>query len=100
MDFWDNPDNAKETVGKLKLVKAQIEPLKAVIEQFDDAQVAYEMARESGDKELLVEADEALHTLRGMMERVELQSLLSGKHDHRNCFVTISAGDAGTEAND
>lgn len=100
MDFWDNPDKAQETVGKLKLVKAQIEPLKAVIEQFDDAQVAYEMARESGDKELLVEADEALHTLRGMMERVELQSLLSGKHDHRNCFVTISAGDGGTEAND
>ncbi|MEC9374637.1 MAG: PCRF domain-containing protein, partial [Planctomycetota bacterium] len=31
---------------------------------------------------------------------VELQSLLSGKHDHRNCFVTISAGDGGTEAND
>ena len=34
------------------------------------------------------------------MERVELQSLLSGKHDHRDCFFTISAGDGGTEAND
>ena len=34
------------------------------------------------------------------MERVELQSLLSGRYDHRNCFLTISAGDGGTEAND
>jgi hypothetical protein len=30
-----------------------------------------------------------------------MQSLLSsGKHDHRDCFFTISAGDGGTEAND
>ena len=34
------------------------------------------------------------------MEKVELLSLLAGKHDHRNCFLTISAGDGGTEAND
>ncbi len=34
------------------------------------------------------------------MERVELQSLLSGKHDHRNCFVSIHSGDGGTEADD
>ena len=34
------------------------------------------------------------------MEKVELQSLLSGKHDHRHCFFTIQAGAGGTEAND
>jgi len=100
MDFWDNPDKAQETVAKLKLTKAQIEPLKAVIAQYEDATVAYEMAREDNDAELLAEADESLFVLQGMMNRVELQSLLSGKHDHRNCFLTLSAGDGGTEAND
>jgi peptide chain release factor 2 len=34
------------------------------------------------------------------MDKVEMQSLLSGKHDHRNCYFTIHAGDGGTEAND
>lgn len=99
-DFWDNQDQAQATVSQFKLTKAQIEPLKAVITQFEDAQVAYEMAKEAGDKELLAEADESLFKLRRQMERVELQSLLSGKHDHRNCYLTISAGDGGTEAND
>ena len=99
-DFWDNQDKAQATVGQLKLTKAQIEPLRAVVELFEDAQVAYEMAKEAGDKELLAEADESLYKLQGMMDRVELQSLLSGKHDHRNCYLTISAGDGGTEAND
>ena len=100
MDFWDDQDKAQETVAQLKLTKAQLEPLKAVISAFEDAQVCYEMAKEESGKELLTEADEALYTLQKDMDRVELQSLLSGKHDHRNCFVTISAGDGGTEAND
>ncbi len=99
-DFWDNQDKAREVVDELKLIKAQVEPLRKVIEDFEDAKVAYEMARESGDEELLVEADESLHDLVRRMDKVELQSLLSGKHDHRNCFLTISAGDGGTEAND
>ncbi len=98
--FWDNQDKAKQVVARLKTVKAQTEPLTAVISDFEDAKVAFEMAKEEGDDELLVEADEQLHDLVARMEKVELQSLLSGKHDHRNCFMTISAGDGGTEAND
>jgi len=58
------------------------------------------MYRESGDKDFLAEADEKLFGLQNKMHRVELQSLLSGKHDARNCFLTISAGVGGTEAND
>ena len=99
-DFWDDQDAAQKTVGEMKLVKAQTEPLRLVIEQFEDAQVAYEMSKEDGDDDLLQEADESLFQLNRKMEKVELLSLLSGKHDHRDCFFTISAGDGGTEAND
>ena len=99
-DFWDDQDEAQKTVATLKTVKAQIEPLRKTIRAFEDAKLAYEMSREEGDAGLLEEADEALFELQAKMEKVELQSLLSGKHDHRNCFFTISAGDGGTEAND
>jgi len=87
-------------VAQLKTLKAQVEPLRNVIAGFEDAKLGYEMSREAGDKELLAEADEQLFTLQNKMEKVELQSLLSGKHDHRNCFLTIAAGVGGTEAND
>lgn len=99
-DFWDRPDAARKTVEDMKLLKAQIEPLLAIASDFEDAKVAYEMSREAGDKDLLAEADEQLFRLQARMSKTELQSLLSGKHDHRNCFFTISAGDGGTEAND
>ncbi len=100
-DFWNSQSEAKKVVAQAKILKAQTEPLKGIIRDFEDAKVAYEMSKDGGgDKALLAEADEQLFKLVTRMERVELQSLLSGKHDHRNCFLTISAGVGGTEAND
>ncbi len=99
-DFWDRPDEAKKVVARMKALKAQVEPLRDAIEAFENARLAYDMSKESGDKDLLAEADAALFNLCASMDRIEVRSLLSGRHDHRNCFVTISAGVGGTEAND
>jgi len=99
-DFWNIPKAAQATISTLKIVRAQIEPLEALIARFGDASVAYEMAREANDKDLLTEADEELFQLQGDMDRVEKQSLLSGHHDHRDCFVSIQAGAGGAEAED
>ncbi len=108
-DFWNNQKVAQGVVQELKSLRAKFDPLKAVIADFEDAKVAYEMAKEmGGDKDLLKEADEKLFALygkpddniTGRMDKIELQSLLSGKHDHRNAFLTIQAGAGGKEAND
>jgi peptide chain release factor 2 len=99
-DFWDSQEKAKAVVARLKILKAQTEPLSKVIADFDDAKLAYEMSREEGDDELLEEADAALVKLIARMDKIEVQSLLGGKHDHRDCYFSISAGDGGTEAND
>jgi peptide chain release factor 2 len=99
-DFWSSPKSAQQTIEEFKALKAQIEPLAQVISDFEDAKVGYELAKEGNDKELLAETDQKLFELVQQMEKVELQSLLNGKHDHRNCFVAIQAGDGGTEADD
>jgi len=99
-DFWGDQDAAKKIIGEYKLLKAQTDDLESVITDFEDACVAYELAREDADQDLLCEADEQLFNLTGRMQRVELQSLLSGRHDHRNCFVSIQSGGGGNEADD
>ncbi len=98
--FWDSQDRAKKVVAQTKALKAQTQPIRDAVTALEDAKVAYQMAREGGDKELLKEADETLFKLSSRMGKIELQSLLSGRHDHRNAFLTISAGVGGTEAND
>jgi len=99
-DLWNDPKNAQKVIAELKMLRAQIEPLEGVIKDFEDAEVGYDMVKESQDAELLEEIDESLFRLQTRMAKVERQSLLSGKHDYRNCFVTLQAGAGGTEAED
>jgi len=99
-DFWNDQERAQKIITELKALKAQLGPVDKFAERLEEAETAYELAREESDDELLVEADGELHALEKQMGKVELQSLLNGKHDHRDCYLTISAGDGGTEAND
>jgi peptide chain release factor 2 len=98
--FWDSQSRAKKLVGEVKTLKAQVDPLTAAMAALDDAKVAYDMSKEAGDKDLLAEADEALFQLQAKMDRIEQQSLFSGKYDPGACFITVNAGAGGTEAND
>jgi peptide chain release factor 2 len=98
--FWDNQERARKVVNQLKTLRSQVDPLTAVVKAYEDATLAYSMYKETGDKDMLVEADSTLFRLQDMMERVELQSLFTDPNDARNCFLTINAGVGGTEAND
>ncbi len=98
--FWNAPDRAQKVVANVRTLKSQVDALTSVIKDFSDAKVAYDMAKETGDKDFLAEADEQLFGLQSRMESVELRSLLSGPHDGKHCFLSISAGVGGTEAND
>ena len=99
-DFWNNQEAAQKVIEEYRLLKAQTEGLEDIIERFENAVVGYELAKEANDEELLEETDQSLYELTGKMAKVELQSLLSGPHDHRNCFVSIQAGDGGNDADD
>ncbi len=99
-NFWDDQTNAQKVVAEMKLLKAQTESLRQASKLLEDARTGIEMYKELGDSDSLAEADQILYDLKKRMDKIELQSLLGGKHDHRGCFFTISAGDGGTEAND
>jgi len=98
--FWDNQETAKGVVGELKALKAMTEPIVGLMRGIDDVRAMYELGDEAGDAETLTEADQSLGTLEKRFERVELQSLLDGPNDPRNCFFTIQSGAGGTEAQD
>jgi peptide chain release factor 2 len=99
-DFWNNPEQAKSTVAELKVIKAVTEPIDVMLRGIDDARALCQLAEEAGDQESMAEADRMLAELEKKGEKVELQTLLDGKNDHRNAFFTIQAGAGGTEAQD
>lgn len=98
--FWDNQEKARGVVMEVKVLKAQIEPIQNILREIDDVRALYDLGTEADDAETLNEADKQLAAAETKAERIELQSLLDGKNDPLNTFVTIQAGAGGTEAQD
>jgi len=98
--FWNNQDQAKRIVAEVKTLKAAIEPVEEMLRGVEDVRALFQLAKEADDPESMEEADRTLAELEKKAEKVELQSLLDGKNDARNCFVQIHAGAGGTEAQD
>jgi len=98
--FWDHQETAKAVVAEVKVLKAQIEPIESVLREVDEVRALYQLGDEAGDQESLEEADRQLAVVEKKADRVELLTLLDGKNDPLNTFVTIQAGAGGTEAQD
>jgi len=58
------------------------------------------MAEEAEDGESMAEVDRQIDALDAEVERIETLSLLSGKYDGRNCYLSIFSREGGTEAQD
>lgn len=99
-DFWNNPDAARKTVGEMKTLRAQVDPVQDLVRRADDAAVLLELAGEGGDADVGAELERELTTLQTRTDQVELQTLLSGKNDALPCFLSIQAGAGGVDASD
>jgi peptide chain release factor 2 len=102
-NLWNDQDHARSVTTELGRVSGALEDFDALGRQIDDGEVMVELARElldSGDRSML---DELLATVRNVtehMEKVELQSLLSGPYDESDAIVDFHAGAGGTDAQD
>ena len=98
--FWDHPEAAKGVVSEMKAIKAQTEPVEELLRAVEDVRAMYQLGEEAGDADTIAEADRTLADLEKKGAKVELQALLDGPNDPRNCFFTIQSGAGGTEAQD
>ena len=69
-----------------------------LVRRSDDIAAYFELAREGEtvDSDLRREID----ALRGKVDHLETETLLSGENDERNAIVTIHPGAGGTESQD
>jgi peptide chain release factor 2 len=82
-----------QSVGTLEHFK-KIEALQA------DAEAALELAKESGDDEVIAEAGRIMKDLGESVGALEFKCKMNGEFDSQNAIVEINAGSGGTEAQD
>lgn len=98
--FWDNQEAAQRVVAEMRRVKAQIEPVRKLVNKLDDIHTMLELADEAGDEATFNEAERDLTEAGQIYEKVETQALLNEPGDEGNCYLSVQAGTGGTDACD
>jgi len=98
-NFWDNPEAAQSIVSQLTALKSVIEPVEEIQREVKDLAELFDLATQS-DKDELSQLEDDLANLVKKCEQIELQGLLCGPDDMKNCFFSIHAGAGGTESCD
>jgi peptide chain release factor 2 len=99
-DFWND-------AKKASVISQEKTKLERLIEKFNDARLSvddaydyFEMAKAESDDETLDMLFEDSETLNESINNLEVQMMLSGKHDSNNAIISIHPGAGGTESQD
>ena len=100
-DFWDNQAEAQKIVSELTRLKGLVAPQTALKRRVDDLNALFELAEESdNDESLAAELAAETDKLHSDLDKIEIESFLSGPLDSSNAIMTIHAGAGGTESCD
>lgn len=98
--FWDNQDKAQPLVSELSRLKLMTDPLRELVTGGDDLEVLIEFAEEDDSGESEAELRTAADVLVKQLSSVELQAMMSRPEDACGAYVTVQAGEGGTDSSD
>ena len=95
-DFWDDNKKAQKILKQLNRDKENIEQ----INKLDSWYMGIKELLDSNDAEMIEMADAELTNADELLEKMELEILLSGPFDSNNAILEIHPGAGGTESHD
>lgn len=98
--FWDDAEAASWVMAELTQAKDEVSRVDAARQRLGDIQAAFDLGQETGEEELLDEADGLAAALGRELSELELASWFSDELDHGDAIVTITPGQGGLEAQD
>ena len=97
LDFWTNPENAKQVSHELKELKEDVEVLNLFKKSINDLKEFFLILENSGLEE---EFEQKYSALKKELTAKEIEFNFTGKYDKEGAIFTIMAGAGGKEAED
>jgi peptide chain release factor 2 len=101
--FWDRPEDARAVIAEANRLKNIYTPIAAFRKRLDDLQAMVDLIQEGGENEVgdyVKEAAATAATMLAELDKLEIESFLTGPHDKSNAIITVHAGAGGTESCD
>ncbi|TCS35860.1 peptide chain release factor 2 [Paucimonas lemoignei] len=99
-NVWNDQKRAQDLGREKKSLEAIVVSLTEIEAGLRDATDLFEMAREEGDDDTIVAIEQDAEELRKRVEGMEFRRMFNNPMDPNNCFIDITAGAGGTEAQD
>ncbi|MDO4357725.1 MAG: peptide chain release factor 2 [Clostridia bacterium] len=98
--FWDDTKRAQHVSTQARICENKIEHYKQLNDRADEIEVMMELAEEEDDHDMVAEIQGEFESIKADLEKLRLQTLLTGEYDENNCILSLHAGAGGTEAQD
>jgi len=101
--FWDNQEAANKVTTEVSHLKSSIQPLLSFQSRIEDMNTLAELVEDADEdeaREYAKEIQDSATTMLKELDKLEIQSFLSGKMDKNNAILSINAGAGGTESCD
>ena len=99
-DFWQNPEKNTPILTKIKSIQNKIDNYNKINSELLNIENLNDLLLIEYDKELADELISNTESLQKEIEKLEIQTLLSGKYDRNNAILTLHPGAGGTESQD
>ncbi len=98
--FWDNQEKAQELVDELRRLTLTLKPIGELEAESDDLTALMELAAEDDSGEVVPELQTIAESLGPKLDALELQLIMSSPEDASAAYVTVQAGEGGTDSSD
>ena len=99
-ELWNDPKRAQEIGKERKVLEGIVLTLDNIASGIDDNRLLIDMALEEGDEDSFAAIEEDVAELEKQMAELEFKRMFNQPADVNNCFIDITAGAGGTEAED
>lgn len=99
-DFWNDAKKAGEVAKEKRKCERILNTFMQMKRELEDARELFEIASSEEDSETLALLFEGASSLEQHIQKVEIETMLSGEHDGSNAIFTIQPGAGGTESQD
>ncbi|WP_417383786.1 peptide chain release factor 2 [Gimesia sp.] len=98
--FWDNQEKAQGLVNEMQQIQLIVKPLNQLVEGAEDLEVLMEFIEEEGSEDSIPELAATAERLESTLEHLELQAMMSAPEDGSAAYLSIQAGEGGTDSSD
>lgn len=98
--IWDDPTKAGEIMQNLSSREKIIQNIKEVETKLVEINELVEVFGQSKDENFQLEIEKSQSLIQKQITELELETYLSGKYDKNQAFLSVHAGQGGTEAMD